>query len=100
MDIVTFGDSGCAPSPKQPKPKPPKPDNDDASSAEQIDGAYREYLGTLTCPCGYGYYNDQEAWIPGNLVRAGKAPTREGVFLVQSPDSEGEDSSPQDDKAE
>jgi hypothetical protein len=77
---ASFGPSGCIPKPA-PTPKPPPKTKRNSEGYEQ----YRQYLDTVTCACGYGYYNDDDIWVPGNLVRAGKKPQRDGTAFAAAP---------------
>lgn len=45
-------------------------------------------LSTVTCPCGFGYYKPDGTWISGDIVRAGRAPTKSGSMLTPSTPSE------------
>ena len=60
---------------RAPKPKPaPGPCNNNCGKVSKEGSRISE----ITCPCGFGYYDRiKHEFVPGALVRDGKAPSRE-----------------------
>jgi hypothetical protein len=65
---------GITPGPRPPEPPKDATRNDRKEMQKDIEKwekGWREW-SKITCPCGYGYFNDDGAWIPGGVARAGK----------------------------
>ena len=74
----TWGPTGCYEPQAPPKPPPPKNSSDAVNEKLR---QYQQQLSEITCPCGYGYFTEDSIWVPGDLVRSGEKPQRDGTFV-------------------